>query len=654
MDFVTAGLAGAVPIAAAGLGWLAARQRNMDRWLLPYLAQRLTRPAPQPGKRVCLLLCVADHFEPRHEARSPAQARDRVERWMTEYPRLFGEFRDADGRPPRHSFFYPLEQYDRWEMDHLAELCGQGYGEVEVHLHHENDTADNLRKTLAEYTAMLADRHGLLARDRRTGAVKYGFIHGDWALANSRPDGRCCGVQGELAVLKETGCYADFTFPSAPERNQPRTINRIYYAPTDAGHHCPLATVAAPAGGMMLIPGPLALDWRRRKWGVMPRIENACLQGSQPPDADRVRLWLSARVQVPTRPDWFFVKLHTHGAPEWNQAAVLGRADAAIAPGVGPASASDPTFHVPLRHGPGDVQPGPGRRGWVDWKRERGTGLRADGGRVLRRDQSGGSLMTEVVATESVLEREQAFFDHEAAALTDRELVIDPSQTRRYREARLRAGNIPKDTLFARLQPLAGKRVLDYGCGTGESTCHLANCGAEVTAFDLSPESVAVARRRADLNGLGGRIRFDVYRAGETGYTAGSFDAIIGFAILHHLHEMLPTIYKEIRTLLAPGGTAYFIEPVANSRFLRGLRSLAPVPSNATPDERQLQYADLELIKNHGFSRVRYDHFHCLTRLTRVTGGRGEGVLRRLDHRMLRVAPFLKRWYGIVLMSATA
>ena len=159
--------------------------------------------------------------------------------------------------------------------------------------------------------------------------------------------------------------------------------------------------------------------------------------------------------------------------------------------------------------------------------------------------------MTEVVATESVLEREQAFFDHEAAALSDRELVIDPSQTRRYREARLRAGNIPKDTLFARLQPLAGKRVLDYGCGTGESTCHLANCGAEVTAFDLSPESVAVARRRADLNGLGGRIRFDVYRAGETGYTAGSFDAIIGFAILHHLHEMLPTIYKEIRTLLA-------------------------------------------------------------------------------------------------------
>jgi SAM-dependent methyltransferase len=260
--------------------------------------------------------------------------------------------------------------------------------------------------------------------------------------------------------------------------------------------------------------------------------------------------------------------------------------------------------------------------------------------------------MTEAVEADTVLDREQAFFDQEAAALTDRELVIDASQTRRYREAQLRPGNIPKDTLFARLNPLAGKRVLDYGCGHGESTCHLANCGAEVTAFDLSPQSVAVARRRAEVNGLAGRIRFDVRRAGETGYAPGSFDAIIGFAILHHLHEMLPTIYSEVRSLLAPGGTAYFIEPVANSRVLRRIRGLVPVSANATPDERQLQYADLELIRRHGFSGVHYDHFHCLTRLTRMTGGRGETPLRWLDYGLLRSAPFLKSWYGVVLMTA--
>jgi hypothetical protein len=104
---------------------------------------------------------------------------------------------------------------------------------------------------------------------------------------------------------------------------------------------------------------------------------------------------------------------------------------------------------------------------------------------------------------------------------------------------------------------------------------------------------------------------------------------------------------------LAPGGTAYFIEPVANSRLLRGLRGLAPVPNNATPDERQLQYADLDLIRRHGFSRVSYDHFHFLTRAARLTGGRGEGGLRWADHQLLRAVPFLKRYYGIVVMSAS-
>ena len=71
----------------------------------------------------------------------------------------------------------------------------------------------------------MAERHGLLSRDRYTGEVGYGFIHGNWALDNSRPDGRMCGVDNELDVLRETGCYADFTLPSAPSPTQTRKIN---------------------------------------------------------------------------------------------------------------------------------------------------------------------------------------------------------------------------------------------------------------------------------------------------------------------------------------------------------------------------------------------------------------------------------------------
>src|SRR4029078_10711953 len=163
----------------------------------------------------------------------PAQAAARVARWVEEYPRRFERFRDADGRPPQHAYFSPEEEYEPEFLDAVAGLCRAGFGEVEIHLHHDGDTADDLRRKLESFKRLLADRHGLLSRDRATGELAYGFIHGNWALENSRPDGRWCGVNNELDILRETGCYADFTMPSAPDPAQTRKINSIYYAVDD-------------------------------------------------------------------------------------------------------------------------------------------------------------------------------------------------------------------------------------------------------------------------------------------------------------------------------------------------------------------------------------------------------------------------------------
>ena len=319
-------------IASVGVGLAArlARRHGLSRWLIPYALQSQKRRGPRREDEVHVLLCIADHYEPHNGGVSDAMARARVEQWSEEYPRLFGGFRDSDGQPPRHTFFYPIEQYDSVDLDALAELCRAGYGEVEVHLHHDDDTADGLRRKLLEAKAVLSGRHGLLSRRRGTGELVYGFVHGNWALDNSRPDGRWCGVNNELDVLRETGCYADFTLPSAPSPTQTRKINSIYYATDDPrrpkSHDwgIDVGTGPRPADALMLIQGPLVLNWRRRKWGLLPRIENGCLQGNQPPTIDRLDLWLEARVQVPTRPDWFFVKLHTHGAPEANQRVLLG------------------------------------------------------------------------------------------------------------------------------------------------------------------------------------------------------------------------------------------------------------------------------------------------------------------------------------------
>ncbi|MFO0891138.1 MAG: hypothetical protein U0790_18585 [Isosphaeraceae bacterium] len=304
------------------------RRRGMDLWLLPYLLSGPRKP-PAPGEPIDVIICIADHFEPASGGVTPEAALARVDRWRREYPALFGQFRDSDGRPPRHTFFFPIEEYDEPQVELLGELCRSGYGEVEIHLHHDNDCSENLRATLESAVRTFSLRHGMLARDRQTGRVAYGFVHGNWALDNSRPDGRWCGVNDEIDVLRETGCYADFTFPSAPSRTQPRKINSIYYAvddperPRSHERGIDVGRGQPPARGLMLIQGPLVLDWRRGRWGAVPKTENACLQSGQFPHIDRLDSWLRARVQVPRRPDWFFVKLHAHGAYEHGRKAVL-------------------------------------------------------------------------------------------------------------------------------------------------------------------------------------------------------------------------------------------------------------------------------------------------------------------------------------------
>ncbi len=338
-------------IAAAGFAFWQLRRRNLDRWLVPYTLTAPQRLIPQPGRDVHLLLCIGDHYEPKRGNVAPEIARGRVEAWARQYPALFGRLRDSDGRPPRHTFFYPPEEYEPEYLDALAKLCRAGFGEVEIHLHHDHDTAEGLREKLLAYRDLLANRHGLLARDHETGAIHYGFIHGNWALDNSRPDGRWCGVNNELDVLRETGCYADFTLPSAPSPTQTRKINSIYYACDDPCHpksHDTGVDVGhgpAPADSLLLIQGPLLLNWRRRKWGVAPGIENGCLQGNQPPTPERLDMWLKARVQVPTRPDWFFVKLYTHGAEEANQKVLLGEPMVRFHQELARRAAANPYFH---------------------------------------------------------------------------------------------------------------------------------------------------------------------------------------------------------------------------------------------------------------------------------------------------------------------
>lgn len=286
--------------------------RNIHLWLPGYWARRV----PEAVAPTHLFFCFVDHYEPLWNEASRHQGLERVEYWFEHYPRFADKFRDADGRTPQHTFFYPAEEYVAEYLDLLARLCGQGYGEVEIHLHHDNDTAENLKIQIGDFKAQLQG-HGFLNQGR------YGFIHGNWSLDNSLPDGRWCGVNNELQVLRETGCYADFTLPSAPSAAQTRKVNSIYYATDDPqrpkSHDTGVDVEAGkPASGdLMIVQGPLALNWRRRK------IENADVAVYSPATPERVALWVKQRISVVGKPDWVFVKVHTHGCQERNFPAVF-------------------------------------------------------------------------------------------------------------------------------------------------------------------------------------------------------------------------------------------------------------------------------------------------------------------------------------------
>src|SRR6185436_8001755 len=101
---------------------------------------------PAEGEVTHVLLCIADHFEPGQGNPGLRVELDRVRRWTEELPRAVAPYRDSDGRPPQHTFFFPVEQYRAEIVDQLARLCEAGLGEVEIHLHHDRDTSAHLRE----------------------------------------------------------------------------------------------------------------------------------------------------------------------------------------------------------------------------------------------------------------------------------------------------------------------------------------------------------------------------------------------------------------------------------------------------------------------------------------------------------------------------
>ena len=300
-----------VAIAGGGVVTYKIIKDNHYIWLSDYL---FNQSSEKPGEGVIDIIYVAvDHWE-------PGRRQDVVDRWMREYRALADRHRDSDGKRVQHTFYYPIEAFKGYQMDSLVGLCRDGYGDVEVHWHHGGDNSQSFRTKLrAGLDSFLV--HGALQPS--SGDPTFSFIHGNWALDNSRSTesgDKFCGVNDEITILKEHGCYADFTFPALTQAAQPSLVNKIYYCVDDPAEPKSQNTGVPSAKGIqvasnqfMIFEGPMMINWGDWRFKTHPTIDDGDLYNEMMPSIDRFNLWVKADIHVVEVPNWVFVKSFTHG-----------------------------------------------------------------------------------------------------------------------------------------------------------------------------------------------------------------------------------------------------------------------------------------------------------------------------------------------------
>ncbi len=210
-------------------------------------------------------------------------------------------------------------------------------------------------------------------------------------------------------------------------------------------------------------------------------------------------------------------------------------------------------------------------------------------------------------------------------------------------------GSADEEFMRSILNVCRGKRVLEYGCGSGARALTFAAAGARVTGIDISEEAVRLSREHAAQKNVDAGFR--TMDAEDLDLPDNSFDIVCGTGILHHLD--LGRAYSEIARVLRPGGIAFFLEPMALHPLVRIFRGMTP--AIRTADEHPLTVRDLDAARE-TFGAVSYRYYFLTTPLSLVLFPLGlhkwtAGALDRIDIRLFSKLPGLRKYAWYVFLN---
>jgi ubiquinone biosynthesis O-methyltransferase len=151
--------------------------------------------------------------------------------------------------------------------------------------------------------------------------------------------------------------------------------------------------------------------------------------------------------------------------------------------------------------------------------------------------------------------------------------------------------------------------VLDYGCGTGTTSCEIANLVKEIHAIDISSKMIEIAKRKAVASKVE-NINFSQADIFDKRYKKESFDVILAFNMLHTVADP-QVVLQKIHELLKPEGLFISVTPCLRDKMaflvniqIQLVRILCKIGVIPIPI-RRLKSSELDdLVVNGGFQTI--------------------------------------------------